>query len=223
MSILLDEFDYYGQAANEKQLKLWVNELEDFSPNEIRNALAKIRKDESQTRPPLPAKIISEIFAYPTADEAWAMCPHDESKSVVWHEECRLAFGSVRHLIVEGDPVAARMAFRETYNAKVSEAKALKLRPKYSMSPGFDIAGRDDALKEAVEKNRLSREQALSFSETLQLPPPTRTQIASRSNLALLQAPKTEDHLDAITEEQRQKNLAQIQELLKTLQVKKDE
>ena len=93
------------------------------------------------------------------------MIPHDEAGSVVWTDEMAEAFGIAGPLLARGDTIAARMAFRETYQAAVSRARDQHRPPVWRPSMGVDPAGRALALREAIEKGRLSVDHA-----TLALP-----------------------------------------------------
>ncbi len=99
----------------------------------------------------------------PSADEAWAMMPHDESQSVVWTDEMAVAYGLAMPLLSIGDKVGARMAFRDCYNHVVTLARAERRAPQWRLSPGRDVDGRRAAIEDAVGKRRLSVAQAMSL------------------------------------------------------------
>lgn len=90
---------------------------------------------------------------HPGAEEAWALCPRDEAQTVVWTDAIAEAFGVARPLLQEGDHVAARMAFRETYNRIVAESHGAT--PKWWPSIGHDVHGRARPLLAAAESGRL--------------------------------------------------------------------
>ncbi len=52
----------------------------------------------------------------PGPEEAWSLCPKDDELSVVWTPEMAQAFGAARPILLSGDAVGARMAFREVYS-----------------------------------------------------------------------------------------------------------
>lgn len=199
--LILTEFDYYGLPVNVNQINLWAQELSDLDPSQIAEALNTLRKNPKQTRPALPAQIRDIIFGFPTVEEAWAMCPVSEEDSVVWCEEMAEAYAAVRGLLAQGDTIAARMAFKEVYDKAVTKSKALKAKPRFFASLGFDTAKRDQALSIAVEKNRMTATAALSYSHTLRLP--------ESKNQLLLSAPSEE-----MTDEQREFNKQKIGQLL---------
>lgn len=110
------------------------------------------------------ADVISRLDdGRPTADEAWAMMPRDESQSVVWTDEMAVAFGLAMPLLASGDQVAARFAFRDCYSHVVTLARAERREPQWRLSPGTDPLGREAAIRDAVGKKRLTVGQAMSL------------------------------------------------------------
>ena len=110
------------------------------------------------------ADVISRLDdGRPGVDEAWAMMPRDESQSVVWTDEMAVAYGVARPLLDAGEAIAARLAFRETYARVVTLARCERLPAQWRLSPGRDPASRAQAITDAVEKGRLSREHAMAL------------------------------------------------------------
>lgn len=108
------------------------------------------------------ADVISRLDdGRPGADEAWAMIPRDETQSVVWTDEMAVAYGVARPLLTAGDPIAARVAFRECYARVVTLARCEQRAPQWRLSPGYDVAGRELAVRDAVSKGRLTPQQAM--------------------------------------------------------------
>jgi len=102
----------------------------------------------------------------PGAEEAWGMIAAglaDERVSVVWSEEMALASAAASPLIQIGDKVGARMAFRETYERVMAEARESGLAPKWTLSAGTDRAGRESAIKTAVQAGRLPAAHAIAL------------------------------------------------------------
>lgn len=98
---------------------------------------------------------------HPGAEEAWSIVSKamgNEQVSIVWTDPMRKAYGVAAPLT--DDPVAARMAFKEKYEDLVSMARAERVSPKWSVSLGYDRNMREDAIKEAEQKNLLSHDQA---------------------------------------------------------------
>ena len=131
---------------------------------------------------PMPADVIAQIQSIvaddgrPGAEEAWASAfrATDEAVTVVWTAETAEAFGVVRPLVLAGDEVAARMAFKESYARLVSEARERRVPVSWSATLGHDTAARNVALLQHVEAGRLSADLMLDapvgLDEVLALP-----------------------------------------------------
>ena len=113
---------------------------------------------------PKPADIIGAMQAMDerqTADEAWADCPRSEAQTVVWTEETAAAyFEGAAHLVEAGDHIAARMAFKGSYDRHVSRGRASGRPVRWIVCQGHDAAGREAVLLDAVERGRITAENA---------------------------------------------------------------
>jgi hypothetical protein len=97
---------------------------------------------------------------HPGVEQAWSLMAKvlgNEQVSICWSEEMREAYGAAAPLA--GDPVAARMAFKEVYMRLVSEARAKRRLPSWSVSLGYDKALREECVREASRKNLISQVQ----------------------------------------------------------------
>lgn len=141
--------------------RMFCADLADYPEPMVLNALRKCRR-EVTGRLTLAAVVSRLDDGRPGADEAWAMIPRDEYRSVVWTDEMATAYGVAAPLLAEGDQVAARMAFREAYQAAVSRARDANRQPTWRPSLGWDPAGREAVLRDAVEKGRLPGPQAIT-------------------------------------------------------------
>ena len=92
----------------------------------------------------------------PGADEAWGMIPRNESVSAVLSQEMLTAMASAQPLLDEGDQVAARMAFKESYNRLITDSRNNSIPVEWFPSLGDDKFGRQEVIKEAVRLGRLS-------------------------------------------------------------------
>lgn len=132
----------------------------------------------------------------PEPETAWSMCPKSDDSSVVWTEEMAVAFEGARRLLMDGDAIAARMAFREAYAAELAKARTENRPIRWIVSMGWDKADRVRALSEAVEKKRISADHALELcgeqADTLALQLPA----ADRERLQLTGEVKKEVRLD---------------------------
>jgi len=66
-------------------------------------------------------------------------------------------------LLMDGDKIAARMAFKESYERAVSVARAERKPVCWRMSLGHDVAGREAAITEATIKGLISTNYAVSL------------------------------------------------------------
>lgn len=155
-----------GTTLSDAAARVMVSDLEAYSLQQVLVALVRCRR-ELKTRLTVAAIIERLDDGRPGPEEAWAMIPKDEHGSVVWTEEMASAYGVAYGLLAEGDTIAARMAFRETYAAMVTKARSEQIPVKWTPSLGFDKGTREAAITEAVRKNRLTHEHALIL-----LPPP---------------------------------------------------
>lgn len=98
---------------------------------------------------------------HPGPEAAWAMIAPkvtSDAPTVFATEEMREAFGAA--LALEGDMIAARMAFKEAYSRAVQEAEAQGRAPVWSMMPGTDPELRKAAISEALKRGYISVEWA---------------------------------------------------------------
>ena len=148
-----------GQPLSRPALAMIALDLDGYPPDHVLGALRRCRS-EHKGRLTVEAIISRLDDGRPGAEEAWAMMPKSESASVVWTDEMAEAFGVASALLDEGDAIAARMAFREVYQRLVSEARVTRKPTVWRPSLGWDFAGRETALRAAVEKRRITADRA---------------------------------------------------------------
>lgn len=158
-----------GITRSPAAAEMLVKDLSRYEEAQVVEALQRCRYELS--RFPTLSDIIQRLpDGRPGVEEAWALCPKSESDSVVWTEEMSQAFGVARPLLLSGDEIAARMAFRESYSKILTEARARGSVTRWVPSLGSDVLGRSRALIEAVEKNRISFDRALTIDPRLHFP-----------------------------------------------------
>lgn len=91
------------------------------------------------------------------------MLPFDESDTIAWTEEMAGAWGVALPLIEDGDRIAARMAFLETYRSRVQKARDSGETVKWNLSLGWDAGKRDAAIATALHQGRISQDRALTL------------------------------------------------------------
>ena len=199
----------YQQEAGTEVLRLWWAALVRFDISQVREAFSRHIQDSKAGKfAPRPADIIGVIEAMNPdgrigAEEAWAMFPHDEASSAVITDEMAEAMQSARALLNEGDRVGARMAFKEAYTRITSRNKFNGIAPKWFPSLGHSKEGREEALKLAVEKGRISQDHAVSL-----LPAPVHgTVVKAIGEMKLLTGS------DELTDEQRERNHQRMAEI----------
>lgn len=146
-----------GTDLAEDAARMFCNDLSEYQEPLVLQALTRCRR-EVKGKLTL-AEVVARIDdGRPGPNEAWAMLPRSEQQTVVWTDEMRVAAQAADPL--EGDQVAARMAFIEAYNRELTIARAERKPVQWTASLGWDKAGREPVIREAVEKGRLSVAQA---------------------------------------------------------------
>ena len=150
-------------------------DLEQYPETSVLMALSRVRR-EVKTQKLTLADIIERIDdGRPGAEAAWsAVSGVTEATTLVLTEEMREALTAASPLMPD-DLVAARMAFVETYRRLILTARAEGRAVKWRVSLGHDPAGRLPALREAVEKRRITPADARALlpaheAETLTMP-----------------------------------------------------
>jgi hypothetical protein len=150
--------EYYRQTLSGTTIRFWWNALGNF-PLPVLEKLFDAHVKTSKFMPSI-SEILDAIRAMdgrPNPEEAWAICArglNDENVTVVWTAEIAQAFGVA--LGLKNDRIAARMAFKESYENDVKEARSNGLAAVWSASLGHDVAGREGPLALAVKQGRLS-------------------------------------------------------------------
>lgn len=171
-----DEFDRAYSAAwafhKEPTATMIAEAFRVLSGFPLRAVLAGIdahsRDSQRGQYGPKPADIVFQIERFapelerPTADEAWAMCPHSEAETVVWTTEIAEAFGLACG-VDESDRIGRRMAFKGAYERLVGRAKANFEPVRWVVSVGHDATAREAVISDSVRLGRLSRDQAAEY------------------------------------------------------------
>ena len=155
-----------GRVLSPAAAEVFCADLASYPLNQIVGALTRCRKE---VRGMLTVQdVVSRLEdGRPGPEEAWAALPMSERDSAVWTDEMSEAFGVASPLLEAGDKIAARMAFREVYQARVMAARDAGRPVNWTATLGHDPRSREGALIEAVAKKRLTLAQALIIAPML--------------------------------------------------------
>jgi hypothetical protein len=146
-----------GTTLTVDSARMFCADLSAYPAPMVLDALRRCRR-EVTGRLTLAAVVSRLDDGHVGPEEAWAMMPRDEMQTVVWTDQMAESWGIASALLAEGDQVGARMAFREHYTKAVQQARDAGVPPKWRASLGHDPAGREAAIRAAVEQGRLSAE-----------------------------------------------------------------
>lgn len=166
-----------GQEVPDIALEVVVQELQQYPRGDVEEALTRCRRE---LRKLTLADILDRLpSGHPGPEEAWGLVAsalNNEQVSIVWTNEMAQAMGVARSL--SGDPIAARMAFKETYSRLLVQARLSRSRPVWLVSLGYDQAGREAAYLE--QARRKGKElPALPEPKGVPMPDDLRKQIAT--------------------------------------------
>lgn len=159
----------------------------ELSDDQLLRGLERLRKEREWVSVSEIIKLsgAAEDDGRPGVEVAWAMCPKTEDVSAVWTTEMAEAFGQCRPLLIAGDEIGARMAFKELYPSIVERNRANHVSPEWVPSLGWDKADRVRALAEGIQHKRIQARNALELlggeqreELLLQLPSPERKLLA---------------------------------------------
>jgi hypothetical protein len=97
------------------------------------------------------------------AETAWSLFPKSEDVAGLVTEEMSRAWGAAAPLYEAGDHVAARMAFKESYEAEVRRARAEGAPPLWRVSPGFNRASTESVAIDGYKRGLLTEKQATQY------------------------------------------------------------
>jgi hypothetical protein len=150
------------RQISEGAMRVYLFHLSKYEIDQVISALLRCQVELKHF--PTIAEICERLSdGRPGAEEAWGMIPKDEYSSVVWSEEMRQAFGKCYSLLQDGEKIAARMTFKESYEELVSKNRALGVPVRWLPTRGTDRSGVATALLEAVEQQRIPIQAAIEW------------------------------------------------------------
>ena len=159
--------EYELKPFNPQRVEMWIDALQNFPHGSVMLSV-KNHMRTNHFKPQL-ADIIAGCAAqldsaWIGADEAWAMIPKSESETAVLTSEMTEAMVACDPLIAQGDLVAARMAFKDTYLRITTKAKIEGLKPAYFVSLGHCRTSRNSVLSKAVREKKIDLDYAISLN-----------------------------------------------------------
>jgi hypothetical protein len=144
-----------GATLSPAAARVLASDLEGIPDPAVLGALVRCRRE---LRPGAfcVAAILQRIEdGRPGVEQAWAMLPASESQTVVWTDEMVLAWAVAKPLLDDGERVAARMAFKETYTELVARRRDSRIPARWTASIGTDKAEAGRVIEAAVQDGRL--------------------------------------------------------------------
>lgn len=148
-----------GTQLSEPAARVFALDIGRYPEPMVLGALDRCRREVKGRL--TPADVIQRLDdGRPGPEEAWSILPFEEATTVVWTEEMQGAWGVALPLLEEGDRIAGRMAFLESYRTRVQRARDAGIPVKWTVSLGHDAKGREPVIAQAIERGRLSADHA---------------------------------------------------------------
>lgn len=174
-----------GRTFSEAAARQFATDLSAYPQDKVLIALHRCRMEVKTYL--TPAHVFERISDDRLgSDEAWSigLRGRDESETVITTPEILEAMSAARPVLEMGDEVGARMAFKDTYNRLVAEARVAGRPIHWIPTLGWDLGKRQAALREAVSAGLLPAPKA----EAMLLPPPPKKADTDPEGLARLKA-----------------------------------
>jgi hypothetical protein len=157
--LIINIFEIYSMKITPASIMIWSNLMNSYPFSSVKDAL--LNHVQHSVFAPKPADMINFIKdqdGRPSADVAWSMIPRNEYVSAVLTQDMLTAMAAAQPLLNEGDQVAARMAFKDSYNNLVNEARNKCTPIAWFPSLGDDKNGRESVITEAIRLGRITEE-----------------------------------------------------------------
>jgi hypothetical protein len=142
-------------SPNDTSTAIFFRTLAPYPIEAVRAAFAEhVRRSEYSPKPSDLLKLLAANDGRPGPEEAWAIAQRsqDERDTVIWTGEMGKAWTVARPVLISGDEVGARVAFREAYNRLVDEARQRMEPVRWQALMGHDPARRVEALTMAQKQ-----------------------------------------------------------------------
>jgi hypothetical protein len=204
-----DVSELYGKdKPSQSILRQWWMVLEDYPFHIVEQALSyHIKHSKFAPRPADIIEMVEQSDGRPSADEAWAMClsQSDEYASVWLTEDVLEALGrGAGAILADGDKIAARMAFKESYGRIIQVARDRGIPVKRVLSQGHDVNGRAEVIEQGITAGYITQDRATNLIGC--------ASVTDNPVLAL-----AFEGIAAVTDEEKSSNRAKIVELRKLI------
>ena len=142
-----------GQQLSAAAGAMMADDLAEYSRPVLSAALKRVRTDAVKLTPKAIIDRIDEAMGRPGSNEAWAtaLSALDERNTVVWTGEMAQAWEVARPVVVGGDEIGGRMAFKDAYERLVRAAREGRRVPVVTVSVGWDADLRAAGVEKAVK------------------------------------------------------------------------
>jgi hypothetical protein len=153
-----------GKAFSDADVSSIFDDLCEYNLEMVLAAIRHYRK--SAKFAPTAYDIVQLLEAHnkrPSADEVWASLPASEFETVVWTQESAEAYAIAYELIIGGDKIAARMAFKGAYERLCNESALIGRKVAWLACIGYDKSKIEPALMKAVVAGRITQDRANKY------------------------------------------------------------
>ena len=147
-----------GTQLSPEAVAVMAGDLSLYAEDQVLGALTRCRR-ELRGRLTLAEIVLRLDDGRPGVEEAWALVPKSEAETGVLTDEIAAAMGVALPLLP--DQIAARMAFKEVYQAEIVKARNERRPVHWFPSLGHDKDLREGPLELAVQKGRLPVDRIL--------------------------------------------------------------
>ena len=167
---------------SKQALRFWWSALKNFPLEVVIECLDEhVQHSKFAPTPADIVAIVSSRDGRPTAEEAWAtaLTSNDEAETVVWTDEISQAMAmGAGDILADGDKIAARMAFRDSYTKLVQGARDDCRPVRYWVSLGHSKERRNAVIENAVVRGLISAKSSKRYLTELPKPSVVTHQIA---------------------------------------------
>jgi hypothetical protein len=168
-ALIAKTWRFYGKTPTGEDVADWFELLQSFPLDAVATAFKRHLVDPKAGQYlPKPADLIrhlqprTEDDDHPDPDEAWGLLVRligDERETGVLTDEMRAGWQACQPILDLGDDVGARKCFLTVYARHVEDARRHSQRARWTVTLGTCPQLRAQRLTEAVQAQRLSRDQ----------------------------------------------------------------